>query len=142
MNVRITEGQIAAVRAKMAKDQEGKCALCGLPFTPKDGPALDHDHTTGLVRAVLHRSCNGIEGRVLKLAQRAHAGLPAKDYLVRLGEYYAHHAEPRTNLIHPEHLTEDQKREKANAARRVARAKKAGTASVGKPRARRAVSKV
>lgn len=142
MNVRITEGQIAAIRAKMAKEQGGLCALCHKPFTAKDGPALDHDHTTGLVRAVLHRSCNGIEGRVLKLAQRAHAGLSARDYLVRLGQYYVIHDNPQTNLIHPEHLTDDQKREKANAARRVARAKKAGTASVGKPRARRVVSKV
>lgn len=140
MDVRITEGQIPAVRAKMAKAQGGLCALCGLPFTTKDGPALDHDHTTGLVRAVLHRSCNGIEGRVLKLAQRAHAGLPAKDYLVMLGEYYRVHSTPQTNLIHPEHLNEDQKRDKANAARRAARAKVSGSTRVRKPRASSKVS--
>lgn len=135
MNVRITEGQIPAVRAKMAKAQGNLCALCGKPFTPKDGPALDHDHTTGLVRAVLHRSCNGTEGRVLKLAQRAHAGLPARDYIIALAEYYKTHETPQTNLIHPEHLSDDQKREKANAARRAARAKASGRpARAAKPR--------
>lgn len=135
MNVRITEGQIPAVRAKMAKAQDNLCALCGKPFTPKDGPALDHDHTTGLVRAVLHRSCNGVEGRILKLAQRAHAGLPARDYIIGLAEYYKTHETPQTNLIHPEHLSDDQKREKANAARRAARAKASGRpARAAKPR--------
>lgn len=140
MDVRLTEGQIPAVRAKMAKAQGNCCALCGLPFTPKDGPALDHDHVTGLCRAVLHRSCNGTEGRVLKLAQRAHAGLPAKDYIIRLAEYYKTHETPQTNLIHPEHLDDNQKRERANAARRAARAKARGDAGVRKTRTRSKVS--
>lgn len=136
MNVRITEGQIPAIRAKMAKAQGNVCALCGRPFTAKDGPALDHDHVTGIVRAVIHRSCNGIEGRVLKLAQRATAGLSAKDYIIGLAAYYQLHETPQTQLIHPEHLDDNQKRERANAARRAARAKATGRPTrAAKPRA-------
>lgn len=122
-DVRITEGQIPAVRAKMAKQQGDVCALCGLPFTSKDGPALDHSHVTGHVRGVLHRSCNGVEGRILKLAQRATAGLSPVDYIIGLAAYYQTHATPQTQLIHPDHLDDNQKREKANAARRTARAR-------------------
>ena len=41
--------------------QKGICPICDKPLTGKI--ALDHDHTTGEPRALLHQSCN------LKVAQ-------------------------------------------------------------------------
>lgn len=38
---------------------DGRCALCG----ERDDTVEDHDHATGLLRGLLCRSCNTIEGR-------------------------------------------------------------------------------
>lgn len=40
----------------MIKDQNGKCAICGLPLN--DDICVDHDHSTGEIRGLLHRRCN------------------------------------------------------------------------------------
>ncbi|HEU4752240.1 MAG TPA: endonuclease domain-containing protein, partial [Armatimonadota bacterium] len=45
----------AAWRA-FAKAHDGRCALCRFPSAER---VIDHDHTTGLVRGLLCRSCNG-----------------------------------------------------------------------------------
>lgn len=43
---------------KMLEEQQGLCALCGEPFDEPRAPAVDHDHTTGKTRALLHNRCN------------------------------------------------------------------------------------
>ena len=48
---------------KMKKEQDGKCAICGSPPGKRD-LAVDHDHKTGKVRALL---CNGRCNRGLGL---------------------------------------------------------------------------
>lgn len=47
----------------MYKKQQGLCAGCGLPFNELT-PYVDHDHTTGNVRGLLHRNCNSVLGFV------------------------------------------------------------------------------
>lgn len=64
------------------QEQNNLCALCAKPFgesRPLD-PVIDHDHYTGLIRGILHRSCNlaiGILGDSLQDVERA------SDYLRR-----------------------------------------------------------
>ena len=43
---------------KMILVQENKCLICKKEFTAKKGPAVDHDHVSGKVRGLLHRTCN------------------------------------------------------------------------------------
>lgn len=43
--------------------QLGLCALCHEPFGV-DKPCVDHCHTTGAVRGLLHRKCNLLLGHV------------------------------------------------------------------------------
>lgn len=54
------------------KKQGGLCAACGEPPTPK-GLAVDHDHTTGRVRALLCIKCNaalgGLDDSPVKVAK-------------------------------------------------------------------------
>lgn len=43
---------------EMYKDQGGVCLLCGEIPTEKDQLVVDHCHTTGRVRGLIHRTCN------------------------------------------------------------------------------------
>lgn len=121
---RIGVSEVPVVRERIKKSQGDKCAICGQPFTKRDIPVLDHDHDTGIIRGVLHASCNGAEGKIKIKAMRGHAGVSAYLYLIGLGKYLARHEMNRTHLIHPTHLTEAEKREKRNKKARLARARK------------------
>ena len=115
--------QVAGVLAQVIKKQGGKCAICGHPFTQRDVPVLDHCHDKGFIRGALHNSCNGIEGRVKKLAQRGHTGITSAKYVIGLGKYLETHQTPKYNYIHPSHKTEDEKRIDRNKKAREKRAK-------------------
>lgn len=54
-------GYTLAQYNKQLAAQEGVCPLCRRPPDPEDGRryALDHCHTTGLMRGVLCSACNG-----------------------------------------------------------------------------------
>ena len=97
-------------------------------MTARDGPVLDHDHTTGALRGVLHRSCNGAEGKVKTKAHLGHKGVKPEDYVIGLGQYLEKHKKPQTQLIHPSHLTEDEKRIKRNKRARTLRARRKANA--------------
>jgi len=55
--------------------QGNKCALCGLEFTERSRPVVDHDHSTGLVRGLLHRTCNSFLGFFERYGKEASAYL-------------------------------------------------------------------
>ena len=116
--------EVHGVLKQVMAKQGNKCAICGKGFTPKDGPVLDHCHTTGHIRGALHRSCNSIEGRMKALGHRGHAGVSSPDYIIGLGKYLEYHDRPRIALIHPSHMTEDAKRLARNKKAREARARK------------------
>lgn len=114
--------EVAAWRANMLEAQKYRCDLCKLPCTLEQAVA-DHCHTTGFMRAVLHRSCNALLGKVennyrrygvSNLAAWAH-GMPA---------YLQQHAVPRSNLLHPTHKTDEEKRLARNKKARATRAKR------------------
>ncbi len=44
--------------AKILIDQENRCKICGTIDFGKKGPSVDHDHSTGKVRAILCGRCN------------------------------------------------------------------------------------
>jgi len=47
----------------------GKCEACGDTLS-SDAMCIDHDHGTGLIRGVLCRFCNALEGMLNKKADR------------------------------------------------------------------------
>ena len=122
----LKNSEVASVREQLIKKQRGRCAVCGLPFTNRDGAVLDHCHDTGYIRGALHRSCNQAEGRVKTKARLGHKGVSAANYIIGLGAYLDKHQTPQYNLIHPTHMTEDQKREQRNKKAREARLRKKG----------------
>jgi hypothetical protein len=49
---------------RMHNEQQGLCACCLEPETQEKKLAIDHDHTTGKVRALLCQRCNTTLGRM------------------------------------------------------------------------------
>lgn len=108
------------VKAALLRRQNGFCAICPEPVTVHTA-CLDHDHKTGLIRGVLCRNCNGIEGKINNLANRAKRTLSKKDWLGKLILYWIKHEVDQTRLYYPSHKTEDEKRELRNKKARLKR---------------------
>lgn len=114
--------------AHCRNEQGGKCSLCGenIDFTTRGNQtnyAVDHDHDTGEIRGVLHRSCNAAEGKVANAAGRW--GAKSMKYsaiipwLERMLQYLRKEG---TGFMYPGHLTEEQRADKQRLARNTAAA--------------------
>lgn len=105
--------------------QGKRCALTGYTISAAEAVA-DHDHTTGRLRAVLHRGVNSLLGKQENNYRRYGLSLPMLTAMAPpVGKYLA--ADYSSNPIYPTHRTEDEKRELRNKRAREARAKKKGT---------------
>jgi len=92
---------------------------------------LDHDHKSGVIRAALCRNCNGIEGKVYNLANRAKRGATPERWLANVVRYWVSHNTPKEgDVYHPNHKTEDEKRLARNKKARLKRAKAKATANI------------
>lgn len=117
---RLKTTEIAAARTQLATKQGGRCAICQLPLSKE---VLDHDHSTGAVRATLHSGCNAVLGKVENSYKRY--GVPnLAAFLNGLAGYLQQHTTNQTGWIHPTHRTEDEKRVARNAKARKTRAAK------------------
>lgn len=125
---RLTTREVEVIRQAQVVQQGGRCAICQGPITPKPpfDAVLDHDHSSGAIRAVLHRSCNALLGKVENNAARFGVrDLAAFSHGV--GKYLQIHRTNITGLLHPTHKTADEKRIAANKKRRTVRAKAKAT---------------
>ena len=68
------------------KSQNNLCSLCNKPFTKKNRPQVDHNHTTGQNRALLHGVCNRVLG-VIEKAKKSGTLSNALDYLEKWEKY-------------------------------------------------------
>jgi len=109
----LKNSDIKKVREELLISQNGICPLCGKEI--KD-PVLDHQHKrksdkvgengNGLVRGVLCRSCNAVEGKIINSMKRYLGNISKEEtieFLQNLIEYYK--KEPY-NLVHPSEWTE------------------------------------
>lgn len=72
--MRLPASKLSEYKRVMMQKQQFKCAICNKVFTQKDDAVVDHCHITGMLRGALHRSCNGVEGKVLSAAARMTKG--------------------------------------------------------------------
>lgn len=105
--------------------QDGKCPLCGLEIDmrKKGEGVIDHDHDTGEIRGVLHRSCNAAEGKISNAASRW--GCKSSEYadiIAFLGHLVEYLKQPGTGMMYAMHKTPEEKRDLRNAAMREKRA--------------------
>ncbi|AGZ17269.1 putative DNA endonuclease VII [Proteus phage PM16] len=124
---KITRGQVRSTSLKLLKEQGGLCAVCLKPIdlSIKGEMVLDHSHDTGLIRGVLHRSCNSSEGKVANAAGRWGAkSMDYKDIIQYLKQLIQYLEKEPTNLIYYNHLTEEEKRVQRNTKERKRRAER------------------
>lgn len=102
--------QIRPVREKMLSEQGSICAICGQPCS-LDQAALDHNHTTGAIRAVLHKSCNSFLGKIENNYKRFGV-TNLEQMLAGVASYLERHAtvDPSTMVRHPTHKTPEEKK--------------------------------
>lgn len=104
--------EIKSLREKILKEQNGRCKICGKNIQKQDsGTSLDHQHKTkkenigedgaGLIRGVLCRNCNILEGKIWNNTGRYIQPKLVQErieFLEALIEYYKKDNYP---LIHP-----------------------------------------
>lgn len=123
--VKLARSGMRAYAAKMLKEQGGLCPLCGLPIdlSIKGEGVIDHDHDTGRIRGLLHRSCNAAEGKIANAAARW--GAKSSNYgaiVAYLERVVVYLKSPQRPVIYPMHKTPDERRDARNAKAREQRA--------------------
>jgi hypothetical protein len=142
--VKLNRKDIHRVRGEIKASQSDCCAVCGGSFNshtyhqkkkkivPKYKACLDHDHSSGVVRGVLCSYCNAVEGKINSAIKRYHPYCNTQEertvLIQQVSDYMLLHTTDQTNLIHPDHLTADEKRIRTNKRARIARAKAKETA--------------
>lgn len=135
--VKLARSMMRAYAHRLLKEQNGLCPLCRLPIdlTIKGEGVIDHDHDTGRIRGLLHRSCNAAEGKISNAAARWGAKSSRYSdiipYLENLIAYLK--AEPK-NMIYPMHKSPDEKRIVRNAKAKEARAARAARIKLAQQR--------
>ena len=72
MPIRLTQAATKAYREAKLREQGGRCALTGYTISAAEA-VLDHCHSTGHVRGVLHRGANSLLG---KIVAKIHNSIP------------------------------------------------------------------
>lgn len=123
---KLARTQMRSYAAKqLAVHQGNLCPLCDkfIDIKLKGEGVLDHDHETGEMRGVLHRSCNAAEGKITNAAARWGAkSAKYSDIIEYLESVVAYLKRPGLGVIYPLHKTDDEKKDAKNLKLRTARA--------------------
>lgn len=128
---RLTTSQVKPFRNLTLKTQGGLCKICGTPCSELDA-VLDHDHTTGIVRGVLHRGCNSMLGKIEnhRRIAKLNDGLSLHRFLSGVCKYIAESQNTDYDegaILYPTHRTAEEKRERINKRARIKRTAAKGT---------------
>lgn len=112
-------------KRRQLADQGGKCPLCGLVIDTsiKGEAVVDHDHNTGEIRGVLHRSCNAALGKMDNAVGRW--GCKSMDYTAIkawLRKAIAYYDQPGLGIMYHSHKSAAEKAQadKLKARKRAA----------------------
>ena len=124
---KLTRTMLRSITLKILKEQDYICPVCKLKIDPtvKGEAVCDHDHSTGQVRGVLHRSCNSALGKMDNAVGRW--GAKSMEYTALIAWFtnaLAYYNMPGHPYIYPTFQTEDEKRIARNAKERRQRAER------------------
>lgn len=123
--VKVPRTGLRSFMLRLLKEQGGLCPLCKKPIdiTIKGEGVTDHDHDTGQIRGILHRSCNAAEGKIANAAARWGCKTSAYSEIIPyLESVVAYLKQPATQFIYPMHKTPEEKQDDRNRKAREARA--------------------
>lgn len=118
--MKLTHSQVKPTRDSRWLANGRKCELCQLSAA-QDKVVLDHCHERGWVRGSICRGCNSLLGKVENNYKR-YGVQNLSAFLHGAAAYLQRNSTHHTGLIHPLHLTPDEKRLKVNAKARAKRA--------------------
>lgn len=109
--IQLKYSDIPELREKILENQQFKCAICGKVIDGKNS-TLDHQHKNnkneeigfngaGLVRGVLCRDCNSVEGKITNALKRYKRINNTSDKIVFLKQLIHYYQQPLTEYIHP-----------------------------------------
>lgn len=105
--MKLKHREIAPLRQRLLNEQNDLCALCTQPIV--DDAVLDHDHTTGNIRCVLHRGCNALLGKIENNMARNRVDLGRLATISNnLIKYLT--ADARSEFLHPTFKTPEEKK--------------------------------
>lgn len=128
---KLSRAQMPAWKVRQLKIvQEGRCAICGkeVDLTIEREGVVDHNHDTGEIRGVLHRSCNAAEGKIANAAGAWGAkSMKYPDIISFLRNLLAYYDKPGCGMTYPGHKSAEEtatlRKNKTNIAARERRAK-------------------
>lgn len=115
---RLKVSEVSVIRERMVVSQGGRCAICSLPIKR---PCLDHDHSTGAVRAACCSGCNALLGKIENNYKR-YGVTSIAAFCGGVAGYLGKHSINITGYLHPSHKSEDEKRVARNTKARKKRA--------------------
>lgn len=115
---RLRQTEVKGYRERTLGVQQNKCALCGEDLTTEEA-VLDHDHKTGRIRGVIHRSCNALLGKIENNYRRC--GLNNLGAFIQGTMHYI--GKEQAEVFHPSYRTAEEKRVRRNKKAKRARAK-------------------
>ena len=120
VRVKVARGSLKAHALGLLQKQGGCCAVCGLPVDlttqgRSSDYVVDHCHVTGVIRGVLHRSCNSCLGK----AEQAIGSWGSKSkriedivpYMKKMINYYESCLNNPSSFVYPTHKTPAEKKE-------------------------------
>lgn len=120
-----TKADLVWIKKELLEKQRYRCPITGrdLRTMKPANLCVDHCHTSGVIRAVLPKGINGLEGKIKTLMQRF-GGFEATDVvgqakaLYALADFILLHRVPQTPYLHHTHLSPAEQRAKRNAQAR------------------------
>jgi hypothetical protein len=117
--VKLKTTQVKQYRETQLAHQNNCCALCGEAID--QDAVLDHDHKTGLLRQVLHRGCNSLLGKIENSLPRSRVDIRRLEGIAH--NLIAYIKTQHTQVLHPTHLTKEERNEKLARKRKQNRKK-------------------
>lgn len=96
---------IKILREQFLKEQNGLCAICSEPLDISQA-VLDHCHTTGKIRSVLHRGCNCFIGHMENNQKR---NLITPNRLAKILANFETYVANQKDILHPTHKTAEER---------------------------------